>query len=215
MRHLGSGDLIRQRIYDAFNHAGIELPEDFHQRIEENYKENAIPPWWQLLTEHREVIAAIVASGHDGLIQKENIGQHEADAFVVWRGAQIKSAIGNPGTFATGQDGLLDSTGNPLLDSAGAAMTDIPALRAQLKDPAVSILDKLGLMRSLLAARQSGADDPNSPNYRYRRTIQATMDAVFGAALDSPRRYPAARSYLPWTRRGPTGGRISAARSCR
>lgn len=69
-------------------------------------------------------------------------------------------------------------------------MTDIPAIRTQLKDRAVPLLDKLSLMRAILAARQSGADDPNSPNYRYRRTIQATMDAVFGAALDSATALP-------------------------
>lgn len=91
---------------------------------------------------------------------------------VVFDPRSLKSAIGNPGTFAVDQDGLLDSTGSPLFDSAGAAMTDISALRALLKDPAVALLDKLSLMRSLLTARQTKANDldPNSPNYRYRDT---------------------------------------------
>jgi len=98
-RDLGDGDLTAPRLIQFLRRNNISSAA-FERKVNESFKPNGVPPFWQLLRESPGLFDVMRDEGYDGVILKEHIGQHVADAYLTFKDpAQIKSAIGNRGTY--------------------------------------------------------------------------------------------------------------------
>ena len=118
---LGSGSLTLPKLRAFFEANGVQVAAAFERRITESYRPNDLPPFWELFSTSRGIVEDLAKAGFDGLVLKENVGKHVTTAYVNFRPEQIKSAIGNRGTFDPASGDINLSLDEDQLASPGLA----------------------------------------------------------------------------------------------
>jgi hypothetical protein len=92
--------------------AAFQLAEWMSESTEVRWDQTM--PYWQLAEDGQLLRWALERNGYDGLIMDDADGRNDHETVVTLNPTQIKSAIGNQGTFDPQDPNILMQSGNPL-----------------------------------------------------------------------------------------------------
>lgn len=105
--------------------AADALEESLFEYVGDNKERNQAWAWVRIA--YRPIREALAAQGFDGLVQREENGRRQADAWLAFSNRQVKSAVGNAGTFSRQSENILFSRAAAASPELAAAMDRVLA----------------------------------------------------------------------------------------
>lgn len=149
LRELGERQVDRADLIKRLERAGVS--PDGIASIKRHTDDFPMPVWTWM--HENSVRLAIQEAGFDAVFQRESNGVLAGDAFIVFRPEQVKSAIGNRGTFDPTNPDIRFSRATEAAKAAGDAIKSVTVTNIK-KKAGFKLTDYLGIGLQALGRRQ-------------------------------------------------------------